>query len=1310
MPDIDGKPSELYKALLKEFKNDRPLTNYIYASYLQEGVADAMDKVKDKNGNPKYKRNNQGQHRLKDVYEFFNIKQMLKDTHTSTIDMDAKELGTKDASFDYIDFKDSEEAFNKAINYNASHTGRLAYVIYHNDGYRVIIENTNAMNIHRKALLDSQIKAWETFKQALKDSNIDIKELMETSNSTLSPINLLEYLKGLEISSIASNFTLGVQDIKNLLIIGKGLPKVNALLTRWKGESLDEIANKVYEIIQNSKNVANSTKALVDNALTSAKKESPFKAKSVYKEITEKILPEFNKTNEASLIQAKIKELENEYNLGSDTLLITSKEVKTLEDAAALAVATIEREIRNLEKKGSEASKEARKIKDILLRELTHKRYHYGLTLVLERGLKYAEQIKTILDNVPNSANIQDFIREASDATRKAVLFREGYYHIIDALTNINSLTSEEIISKEEREKLQEQAKTVKEILDNQEKVIKSYQEQIIVKCLQEYLGTDNVTQLAIAEITEIIKNDTGYTDFLYSIGNSSNEVIACVGTIIRNSQIERDKKLTDVSVRIKKATKKLYDSGYTSDFMYKSDGSIITKEGIDWDAYYKARSKEIRELDKLGFKGFELQEALKEWEELNTIEKVVDAVSERTERIPNDLYRLPYNEYNELSDEQKEYYDTMMQIKGELETLLPDNAQHCYTPPQLRKNWVDVVRDAFKGDLTPGESIRLLLDRMKFWKIREDDTDFITKKYSNYDNTVLREVPVFYQNKVNRNELLTDFSAAIQSLASTAFNYEAMEGIRTVVEIFQDVIGNASVEGKNPNGTPYVDTVSNSNFYRSISNKVKNIWIKTFAKKAGESNAKAMLDSYIDYHLYNEKYKGNKKANKWVNSLLSYNSVTRLALNVLSYTSNIIQGDLQMLIEAGGGKYYNRLHLLKAHARLFGDLAGRTPGKIWDNLTGSRSNLDTLIGEFFDVQADNYSNKSRERYYKNPFRRLFGDVSIMGAYSSGEYLIRTTNMYAILYKEKVLLNSKKVSLIDALDKTDKEGGFSDLILKKGITKLDGSSLTLDDKYFTDLKKKIKAVSDDCFGSMNAEDKGMIHQHMLGRMAMSFRQWMVGHYSRRYRKKHWNAAKQEFEEGYWRTEGKRIWEVSKLLWSFFKGAEAFEKQQEILQDFMTEDAKVNCRKARNEFVIFATLLVLNFFFGNGNADEEDEDSWLERFGTLMLKRTYSEFSAGLPTGIITESQRLLKSPLPVTTTIMNMFYPIQGIFWGDLVQYNFEEDKFEMTELQSGRYKGTNKYLRNLGWYTLPYYKQIDQLMHLEEEDALFLPYEHTRK
>ena len=37
----------------------------------------------------------------------------------------------------------------------------------------------------------------------------------------------------------------------------------------------------------------------------------------------------------------------------------------------------------------------------------------------------------------------------------------------------------------------------------------------------------------------------------------------------------------------------------------------------------------------------------------------------------------------------------------------------------------------------------------------------------------------------------------------------------------------------------------------------------------------------------------------------------------------------------------------------------------------------------------------------------------------------------------------------------------------------------------------------------------------MGRAIMNFRQWMVEHYSRRFRKRHWDGILQAFREGYW---------------------------------------------------------------------------------------------------------------------------------------------------------------------------------------------------
>ena len=53
-PEVNGEHSKLYKDLLKKIKN-RPLTNLIYAAYLQQGVAAQMT-------NQGFRINSQGQH------------------------------------------------------------------------------------------------------------------------------------------------------------------------------------------------------------------------------------------------------------------------------------------------------------------------------------------------------------------------------------------------------------------------------------------------------------------------------------------------------------------------------------------------------------------------------------------------------------------------------------------------------------------------------------------------------------------------------------------------------------------------------------------------------------------------------------------------------------------------------------------------------------------------------------------------------------------------------------------------------------------------------------------------------------------------------------------------------------------------------------------------------------------------------------------------------------------------------------------------------------------------------------------------
>lgn len=1288
MPEVGGQPSILYQQALKELKNDRPLVNYIYARYLMTGVADAMDAAG-------YQRNSQGQHSYKDVAEFFDIKQMRRETNSGDVILDAVDLGVADKDFNYIDFTDFEEAYSKAMSYNSSHAGRLAYVVQIDDVFNVVIEDLNAGNQYRKHLVEAQRRAWDTFKTSVLSTGVNIDELKDVAGELLTPINVVNFLDTLHLLRSNSNSTLSIKDIKIFLTLGKNIPQVQALLSRGWG-SLDEIAQRCYNALNTPGAETPHVMSLINNALNDAKSRMPFDPKAIRDNINNNILSTFEASSDAQKIQNILVDLELKYNVGSKNITRETKKIKAIEDVVAEAIVSLERQIRVLEERGNKAEvKNLQKTKETLSQELISKQYFFGLIMFLDKALQHTKQVRNILHNIPNTGTRLQHIRDTAEAVSKASSLRDSYYHIVKALANIESLIITENLSKADRETVQQKAKEIKDLLDNQQKTVEAYQERTLINCMGEYLGEDSYLGGSYADIVQIMKEDVGIFDFLYSVGKSSNDVIATAGTIVREAQIERDVKQQEISIRIQKATKKLYDTGSDSYFMYDSKGRLITKEGVDWEAYDKARRKEFSTLVSLGFKGTALTDALDAWEENNTIEKVVDTVSGRTERIPDSKFRLSVNPYNHLTAAQQEYYNTMMQIKGEMETLLPKSAQHIYTPVQKRKDWLQVLGEGIQGRLSAKDVAISLLDRMRFWKIREDDVDYITGiKHSDYDNTPSKVIPVAYQAKVAERDLLHNFSASVQALASTALNFDAMSKIQSTIELIQDVVNRMGVSAQTSEGKPVVDVIHTGDKHKKASDAVKKIVVKMLGKQASASNASAILEAYVEMQMYNKKFKGSAKLNKWVNELIGYNSVVRLAANVTGATANIIQGDLQMLIEAGGGKYYNLLHLTRAHARMFGDLTGRTYGKIWDNLSGGRNNIDTLIGEFFDSTNDLYTDKRSEGYYTNPFRRLFGGLTSMALYQGGEYLIRTINMYAILYKEKVLLNGKEIPLIDAFTRTDKENGISDLKLKDGVTKLDGSPLTLEDDYFKRVKLRIKGAAEDCFGSMSSEDKGVITQHFLGRMAMNFRQWMVGHYSRRYRAKHWDYQQQRWVEGYWRT-----------VWRFIKGYKTFLEEYNALEADLKEDVKANCRKAATEFFIWAALLLFNFGFG----DEDDDETWWQRWTTLLLKRSLSETSAGLPVGFITESYRITQNPLPPLVTVTGLLYPFTGLIDGDLISRN-EFGEITWTKIEGGRHDNWNKWVRNVLWYTLPFYKQIDQLAHLTEEDAMYQVYERTLK
>lgn len=1271
IPEINGEPSILYQELDKDIK-DKNLTNYIYARYLVPGVAAQMDAAG-------YKRNKQGQHKLKDVKAFFEYNKIIGDTNRS-IEADARILGSMDAFNNYINFDNAEDTYNLAISYNNTHKGRVAYVIQHGDKFNIIIENKDSRTQERELQINSELAAWEAFKIDVTNTGVNIDELTKVAPALVNPIALLRFLDTMSILKTGRNDILTVKDIELFLTLSKNNPKVQVLLNRGWG-TIKEVAQKCYEAIQNPSTVTPTLHSLIDNTITDAKTNCPFNFIASKNNIINNVVPNYTLTSEIKKIQDVLNDLELKYNITPNTINRKSKEIKTLKDAISDAITTITREIRVLESKGGVTSttKKLNKNRELLAEELKNKRYYFGLIHFLEQSLIYSKAIHNILAGVPDSGTELENIRTRAEALSKAKSLQDGYYHIVEALANLDNLVIEENISETDKKQLQDKAKEVLELLNRQKGLIQSKQHDVVLDSLKATLGGESYLGQSYADILSMLVADTSIDNYVYSMGKSSNPLIATSGAIIREAQINRDEQLRLISDRIGRATKKLYDAGYTSEFMYASDGRIISD--IDWESYAEERNRAIGLLKSQGLTGYAFKDALEQWEENNTEERVVDNVTGRTERVPNSNYRLIDNPLNSLSKEQLEYYNTMMQIKGELGTLLPYYAQKQYLPPQIRKSSLDILSDGIFRKLPVKKVASLLWEnfKSKIHKIREDDEDFITaNRYGDYDNTPLKDIPIFYFGKLKDNdELLRDFSSAIQSLAATAINYNAMSSVVEILETIQDLVGDLDLHD-DVDGKPSVDNIS-------LLDRTVNI-VTHLRKKATETKTKAILDSYVEMLVYNEKYKGNKKVNKIVNALLNYNSIAKLSVNTVGAIANVTAGELQMLIEAGGGEYFNIKNLLVAQTRLFGDILGKTHGKVWDLLTNNRSSIDVLISEFFDTQQDLYFEKSKQRYHKNIFRRLFGTLEPLAMYSGGEYLIRQTLAYAVLDAEKMLLNGKKVSLLKCFDKVETEKGFYELKLKDGVTKLDGSPLELTDEYLKEVKSKIRVSSQACFGAMNSEDKGVINQHFLGRAAMNFRQWMVEHYSRRYRKRHYDYAAKKYVEGYWYTT---IMVVGK---EFLKGYKDITTTYEMLKDTLEDDQKANLRKAGMEVLILLSLMGLSMCLG----DEDDYDGeFFMRLWILNTKRMLQETKAAMPIGAITEFGRVIDSPFPAMNTISGLLYPITGI-----------KDMNDV--IQRGRYKGWNKYWRNVLWYTVPFYKQVDQLLNLDKENSMFAIYDRS--
>lgn len=1293
-PQVNGEDSKMYKEMLKIVK-DRPRVNWLYAKYMASNVADVMDKAG-------YKRNSQGEFNAKDALRYLDHEDMQRDI--STLHQAELQLGAIDANGNRADFTDAKTALEEAYKFNEHHKGLVATVYQHNDIFNIHVSEKNSRTFMQPTDVKERLAVWEVYKQAFNSIGVDIENLPTELKSTFNAYNtdIVQRLINLQNTNFQYLFK---QDALILLNLDPTSTLVQRCINSFG--SIDETAQAINDINHHTGNYTQAQVDLAKKTITHCQKIQNLNLKDLQNQVASMSLNVHAKNPEAD-IKDTLHKLKKKYNIEINEIHLVGDKIKTLSQATAEAAIQIQRQIRDIENNKGDLVEGKKKevLLNQLMRELSNKKYYAGILNFLAEAQKVQADIDNLIVSAPQSGTELEKAFQRARNLMKIKSYRDQYYTVVSALANEHTIIDESI-GKTDIDNLRKVAKDFITFFDKKDEVIRDLAEDNMQVLLMEIIGTTAPDGQVIANIVKMAQSDSSLFNYLYSVGRASNPMIAAMGSIIRQAQGERDAVMNGFSRRIRRATDKLYKAGEkNTEFMYEDEEYIISD--IDWKGYKAARKAEMKNLSKQGLSGFDFRIALQNWEEANTEDRVVDIKTGRTERVPDSKFRKAFPK---LSQAQLEYYNDMMQIKGEIGSYLPAYAQKQYLAPQLRRNMVDALSkaknasDVWKTIKNKGQNI---------YRVREDDTDFAKNGVIDgeeyvfspgaFDNTPLQKIPIFFINKVEEGELLKDFSTGLQHLAGTAINYDAMNSIASVVEFMGDFIKyNVGVKDfKNRS-----DVVNNK-----MVSVVKDLY------QWGKSNKTAdIVDGFIAYHIRGEKMnpKENSGLQKLFSNLIGYTSFKGLATNFKGALSNYLVGEFQMLVEAGCGEFYGLKDYAWAHSKLFGG-AG-VGGEIMELVTNNMRHKATLFREMFDPLQENFSDKSRERYFNSHrvggiFRHIISkDCSFIG-YTSGEYLIHYVNMYAILNHEKVKdANGNIISLYDAFEVGNVQDNNAELLLKQGITKVDGSPI--DQTYIESIRNKIRYANQSTHGSMNSEDKGLIHRRILGRMVMNFRQWMVEHYSRRFRGRHFDAAlagltyedgsSMAVREGYW-------WTVIKSIFKEGEGGEAWQEKQyaKAIALFLRDIAlftiraqsqwsnldtmqKYNVKRAHSELMMYLALLGLSCALGE--PDEHKKEFW-RRWWIYQTKRMILDTESAMPHPHAPESiWTILQSPIPSISIVNSFFYVFMGI--DDITE-----------EIKSGPHKGENKYWRNVKKNVLPFYKDWEQMQNMDTSDAVFMPFD----
>ena len=752
-------------------------------------------------------------------------------------------------------------------------------------------------------------------------------------------------------------------------------------------------------------------------------------------------------------------------------------------------------------------------------------------------------------------------------------------------------------------------------------------------------------------DLVKMADEDISFFDrWLDSMADSSDYMLKVMDQAVKKSKEQARLRTIDVMKQLQAATIKLEKAGIKdTDWMFERDSNGNLSGNYISEINQALFKEKVREMFKslnekygknpVGENAEKYKKERQAWFDTNM--EIVNG-----KKVPK-MSIYGNKQYQRLNAAQKEYYDTVMNIKSQLDSYLPEKYTTLTNAVKIRKDLLERVKssdDVKSGTKQIWESIKDEFIR------RTDDVDFGDRAtVKDFEGNEVQTLPIYFtklKEGESANDLSTDIVSTLTAYAAMANDFDEMNKVIDVLELGRDLIRERQIT-QTQGGKPLVEK------FKAVGRKVEG----KLTKEGEATRFVQRLNDFFEMQVYGRYMadegtfgKTNIDKGKVANFVNRVTSMNNLALNVLSGISNVATGTVMMRIESFAGEFFNEKNTITAD-RIYGQSLPEYLAEIGSRVKTSKL---ALWDELFNVMQE-YEQDVREVNFdrKSWFSRMFNTSTLFFMNNAGEHWMqnRTSLALADAYKMKAP-DGKIVSLWDAMevvpiDKNNKKAGAK-LQLKQGYTKADGSAFTQND--IIKFSRKSAAINQRMHGIYNKADRSAVQRLAIGRMGMMFRKWIKPSLNRRFKSATYNYDLDTWTEGYYRTSGRFLLQLARdLRETQFNLAARWNE--------LTPTEKANIRRALTETGHFLAVMTI---IGLIEWSDDKDRPWLVRMAEYQARRLYTELGTMIPgKSMITEGLRIIKSPAAGINTIENML---------DLTKllnpWNY------MDELQSGRYEG----------------------------------------